>query len=288
MASSSPDRRESSASKAQPLLADDSPAPYGTSNNAIAPASTVGVDQRTSSSTTGFASVAARYPNTVAVVNPASGERSASTFVADSLNAILGPSRVLVLSKEVFANPSRLEDLILSYATTKSTPAGAGGGQHGTVIVAGGDGTIAFVMSVIDRLAEQQQQRATLPPPPQPPLMMTEQRAADELLNDLLCPASPPTTPGVQPQLPNSPTASSFPVMTMPAVAALAMGTGNDFSNFCGYGAGYTRHPCCCLCVCMTNHVQTIVDRLVASPAVPFDRWEATITSSLDAHEVQK
>lgn len=75
--------------------------------------------------------------NVVALVNPKSGERASAVFLFDELNRIL-PGRVIDLST-CFEDQSAAIACIESHAV------------RGTVIVAGGDGTVSWGMDIVDR-----------------------------------------------------------------------------------------------------------------------------------------
>lgn len=189
----------------------------------------------------------ARYPHTVAIVNPLSGERSAAEFVYQSLCDDLGPNRVLKLSKEIFQDPRSIR-LLIQRAVRRD-------GIRGTVVVSGGDGTVAFIMSQIDVLAEANGVDGIV--------VVDGVGALTPLADD---------------------DGSSPPPPMMPAVAVLALGTGNDFSNCMGFGNGYTKHKVCCMCVCCVNHVNSLLDAVTSAPASPFDRWVASITPFSDSN----
>lgn len=200
-----------------------------------------------------------RYPYTVAIVNPLSGERSAAEFVYQCLCDDLGPRRVLKLNRDLFRDPAPIQKLIATAIRRDGT--------RGTVVVSGGDGTVAFVMSQIDKLAIA--------------------HAVDAIV----------VVDGIGAVSPSASSHSGVdggedggnhrlsPHM-MPAVAVLALGTGNDFSNCMGFGNGYTKHKLCCMCVCCVNHVESILAQVVAAPACPFDRWVATITPQVPTSSV--
>ena len=200
-------------------------------------------------------------------MNPASGERSAAQFVFDCLCEELGPDRVLRLDGAVFRNPAPIRLLVKALRSD---------GERGTVLVSGGDGTVAFVMSQLDAIAEQYGVRGSSgegrgedgEDAPQTP--EARQEEDERLLGMHKSPPLRPTDAAAPPQ-------QRQPSVLMPAVGVLALGTGNDFSNCMGFGNGYTKRPCCCLCVCCVNRVSSIVKDIVQSPAIAFDRWIATI-----------
>jgi diacylglycerol kinase (ATP) len=74
----------------------------------------------------------------VALVNPKSGERSSADFLFQQLKDILA-GRVVDLS-QCFQDRTPALDMIRNHA------------QGGTVIVAGGDGTVSFAMDIVDEL----------------------------------------------------------------------------------------------------------------------------------------
>jgi hypothetical protein len=189
-----------------------------------------------------------RYPYTVAIVNPLSGERSAAEYVFQSLCDDLGPHRVLKLSREIFQDPRAIR-LLIERAVRRD-------GMRGTVVVSGGDGTVAFVMSQIDVLAEA--------------------NGMDSIVVvDGVGALSPVAADDVE---------EGNGLLMMPAVAVLALGTGNDFSNCMGFGNGYTKHKVCCMCVCCVNHVNSLLDAVTSAPATPFDRWVASIVPFSDSN----
>lgn len=75
---------------------------------------------------------------TIALVNPKSGERASAAFLVEELNRLL-PNRVVDLS-QCFADQTAALDVIRQYAL------------GGTVLVAGGDGTVSFGMDIVDQL----------------------------------------------------------------------------------------------------------------------------------------
>lgn len=135
--------------------------------------------------------------------------------------------------------------------------------DRGTVVVAGGDGTVCFIMSVVDTVRDELEA-----------LVATERKVkVREAVQSLIA-------NGSSVSMPLTITVRS-PVI--PAIGVIAMGTGNDLSNSLGYGLGYTKYPappCCCLCCDACVHVvKDILDSLVLKAvAVPFDRWQVSVT----------
>jgi len=75
----------------------------------------------------------------VALVNSKSGERSSADFLVNNLKASLGHDRLVDLST-CFLDQSKAVDLIRNHAV------------DGVVIVGGGDGTVSWVMDLVDRI----------------------------------------------------------------------------------------------------------------------------------------
>lgn len=94
----------------------------------------------------------------LAVVNPLSGERRAAEGLTNSLLSVLGEQRVMKLSASVFRD-SRPIGLRIAEGVQRvvaSRPADAFDGSTNerrmSLVVAGGDGTVSFVMGIIETL----------------------------------------------------------------------------------------------------------------------------------------
>ncbi|EKF26080.1 diacylglycerol kinase, putative [Trypanosoma cruzi marinkellei] len=208
------------------------------------------------------------YEYVLCILNPGSGERGAAEHVLDSMRAVIGADRVVTLDAALFANPTPILEAIRRHAVRsicqdrkKSTLMGVtdggksgtdtcGDGVHGqelerrgTVIVCGGDGTVSFVMEQLDAVRD-----------------MMQRMEADSVE------AGAGTKDGVV-----------KPRFLLPAVAVLALGTGNDYSNCVGFGNGYSRHKLSCFCCCMENAIEPIIRNVLSAPAVPFDRWKVQL-----------
>lgn len=232
------------------------------------------------------------YEYVLGVVNPTSGECGAARHVLRSMRAVLGPERVVVLDGPLFADPAPLREAIRHcavcfhreedgsdhddhHATPEATiDGGVGGvsensngvtrnekssdgkserrGPRGTIIVAGGDGTVAFVAGQLDVV------RAML--------------AREDGVTCSQGGEKGGTRNGNFGDVPKRP-------FILPAVAVLALGTGNDFSNSLGFGLGYSQSMAERLCCggCAKDSVEPIIKRIVSAPAVPFDRWTARL-----------
>ena len=233
-----------------------------------------------------------RHPNLLlAVVNPLSGERSAAAAVHDSFVASLGAERVIRLDGAIFKDPSglkaRLQQAAQSHSArfSRTSPSGGAGGSQaeplspgvrrkGTVLVAGGDGTVAFVMNIVQdafatAVGDDDTARGGMDD-------------VDDTLAHLLATGAASTSGS--PDRVGSPVAERDAAAAradaeeaVPAVAVFPMGTGNDLSFTLGFGLGFTRNHCCAACVCLPQDIDAIVDATLAAPMVRFDRWEATV-----------
>lgn len=192
----------------------------------------------------------------LAVVNPLSGERGAVKHLLRELCAVLGKERVHVLNAETFAHPETLGQHILDTAlfprypppsssssnekkkkedNASSTPVSGGGRSdvRGTVVVAGGDGTISFVYGVLGRLMA-----AALPSLHLPSSSSSSSRAVDAV-----------ERPTDEEERGSGTAASGYSVPPpppgavgwyLPALSPIPLGTGNDYANCMGFGAHYS------------------------------------------------
>ncbi|EAN96473.1 putative diacylglycerol kinase [Trypanosoma cruzi] len=208
------------------------------------------------------------YEYVLCIVNPGSGERGVAEHVLDSVRAVIGADRVVTLDAALFADPTPLLEAICRHAVrsisqerkkSTLTRVTAGGNsdadargdgvysrgleRRGTVIVCGGDGTVSFVMEQLDAVRDMMQRTET-------GSFEAGARARDGALK---------------------------PRFVLPAVAVLAIGTGNDYSNCVGFGNGYSRHKLSCLCCCMENAIEPLIRNVVSAPAIPFDRWRVQL-----------
>lgn len=197
---------------------------------------------------------------TCAIVNTASGERHALRSLLRGLRSELGEARVIILTPEIFKDPTWLKEQIVSltaYIPPASSPlAQPSGGPgkkrsvllegvdavRGTVLVAGGDGTVSFVYSQLGEMARAAKQNRSGPSP------------------------------------------------LLPALATIPLGTGNDYSNSMGFGKGYTSNggttsggklQCSCEDVLQ-------LERMCTAPCVAFDRWRVTCIPLVKAQVCQK
>ncbi|ESL10104.1 hypothetical protein TRSC58_02167 [Trypanosoma rangeli SC58] len=207
------------------------------------------------------------YEYVFGVVNPSSGETGVVKYVLHSMRELLGADRVMTLDATLFANPAPLVKAICNYAVhfvchvsnstvmkgdiegSKNAAAAAAaarsGGRgtelerRGTVLVCGGDGTVAFIMEQLDAVYDVIKSAA----------IKSRGTGMGDLKRRLL----------------------------LPAVAVLALGTGNDYSNCMGFGSGYLHHKLSGLCCCMENTIEPLVRHAITAPAIPFDRWTARL-----------
>lgn len=206
------------------------------------------------------------YTHILAIINPSSGERAATEAVRTGLCAEIGHARVVVLSSEVFANPSGLRQLVKEYAVMFS-PDGGGDrsvGERGTVVVSGGDGTIAFAMQQIQIVTEELQQEFSLLWHPDMDPGTSEQDTADGVdASD--CEV---TTGSANPHR---------PFYVMPSLAPIPLGTGNDYSNYVGFGSGFSHYKGGGWCFCCETDVAALLQETVSAPSVRLDRWAVDV-----------
>jgi hypothetical protein len=187
-----------------------------------------------------------------AVVNPMSGERAAAAGMANAVTARLGADRVILLDSAAFADPVGLGRRIRAVVGKFPSPAAATDRREATgidaagpapiappkpttsILVAGGDGTVSFVMSVLDAAFD----------------------------------AAPAGAAHV----------------AKPAVAVLAMGTGNDLSISLGFGGGFTANSGCWCCCCCPRSIDRLLSAALAAPLVAMDRWEVVVTRPTRPH----
>lgn len=114
---------------------------------------------------------------TAVVVNKGSGEQSSTAALIAQLQSDIGAERVYILNKETFENPALLADFIKAkalIADDEQSDANPMTCPRGTVVVAGGDGTVSFVYQVLGKISEdlnesdhsqfaEQQQRWVMP-----------------------------------------------------------------------------------------------------------------------------
>ncbi|ORC89880.1 diacylglycerol kinase, partial [Trypanosoma theileri] len=243
------------------------------------------------------------------VVNPASGECNAAQYVLRSMRMLLGGDRVIILEDSLFANPAPLHEAIRNHAvrfirdgnTTRGTTTGningnsnsnnsgssssdnhkkknhnninnnnnnnnrngtinigssrnvfSGVEKRGTIIVSGGDGTVSFVMEQLDVVRDLIEKS-----------ILTSKEEEEE---------SEPYQTGLM----NGRGGMGMQFI-LPAVAVLALGTGNDYSNCVGFGGGYTQYKVSGLCCCVENPIEPLIRDAISAPAVPFDRWVAQL-----------
>ncbi|KAG5482058.1 hypothetical protein LSCM1_05773 [Leishmania martiniquensis] len=208
--------------------------------------------------------VEASYNYVAAFINPNSGETSLADVVLSSLRDELGTRRVMVLRGEVFADPGPLRLLIKQQAVVYHAPGQPRRQQRGTVVVCGGDGTVSFLMTQLD---------------------LVRRELEDEFHSFL-------TVSQQQQHGDNTVSAASrfrdepvHPYFTMPALAPLPLGTGNDYSNCVGFGCSFSPSGngwcgLCALCGCGADagtQVAAALRNAVTAPCVSFDRWEVSL-----------
>lgn len=143
---------------------------------------------------------------------------------------------------------------------------------RGTVIVAGGDGTVSFLMDQIELAREELLEELGLAEIVKAHYDDDEnfvRLRRDEVARGSDDDADDDDSDGeVKLQL------RFRNYFRMPAVAPLPLGTGNDYAHCVGFGSGFTRHKgggwACCL---GESDVAPLLESLVRAPAVPFDRW---------------
>ncbi|CBH13558.1 hypothetical protein, conserved [Trypanosoma brucei gambiense DAL972] len=190
------------------------------------------------------------YQYVLAIVNPLAGETGTSGYITENLVSFFGEERVVLLNKDLFADPAPLHEAIRKYAVrymsdeeeeeeeTKGTevdvrlPTDAVD-DRGTVFVSGGDGTVSYIMDQMDAVRE-----------------IVEKEVGNNARGE--------ATPRGKP--------------IFPALAVLAFGTGNDFSNCVGFGRGYSRGGKCGP-LCKEDLIEHYVQKALTARSTPFDRW---------------
>ncbi|AYU77713.1 putative diacylglycerol kinase [Leishmania infantum JPCM5] len=211
--------------------------------------------------------VEATYHYVVALINLGSGETGVGEVVLGALRDELGTKRVMTLRGEVFMNPAPLRLLIKRQAVIYHTLGRPPCQQRGTVVVCGGDGTVSFIMTQLDlvrrELEDEFQPFLTASQVQQVQLHRENSAFVTSSLRDKLV----------------------HPYFTMPALAPLPLGTGNDYSNCVGFGYAFASSRSdwrrfCALCGCGVDagaQVATALCDAVTAPCVSFDRWEASL-----------
>ncbi|KPI82938.1 putative diacylglycerol kinase [Leptomonas seymouri] len=208
----------------------------------------------------------------LAIMNPASGETGISQVVLAGLRDELGVKRVLMLTGELFADPAPIHLLIKEQAVIYHPRGQPRRQQRGTVVVCGGDGTMSFMMtqmSLIQRELEAEFQ----------PFLTAEEQEQEQARQS-----------GARSALGrcqyDSTSEIAHPYFTIPALAPLPLGTGNDYSNCVGFGSGFSPSgSCCCaglwaLSGCGDGGESQVAAALmsaVSAPCVTFDRWEVSL-----------
>lgn len=201
-------------------------------------------------------------PYALAVVNPFSGQRGAVKKLLRELHTALGKERVYLLNASTFAHPELLAERILQFAvmplssscssrkkrgmneeehlreTTMAQTGGARGKEkrekewtnppqkqpsRGTVVVAGGDGTISFVYSVLGKLV--------VPALGGPRSHRSRSRETR---------TSPRSSSAVERRPPAEEKSEMEWEGMLPALSVIPLGTGNDYANCMGFGAHYS------------------------------------------------
>lgn len=174
----------------------------------------------------------------LAVVNTLSGERKAINDLLKMLESELGADRVVSLNKDMFRDTTALERRIRD--CTFCPVSSAAPHVRGTVIVAGGDGTVSFIYQILGKMSVRMQQRA-----------------GDNNID-----------------ISSGSSFSSGTSWLLPGLAVIPLGTGNDYSNCMGFGTGFTaseKSGCGC---CASDH--TPLKDLTSAPCYVFDRWRVT------------
>lgn len=150
---------------------------------------------------------------------------------------------------------------------------------RGTVVVAGGDGTVSFMMGQLLLTREAVEAELRLILRPGVPLRgdgTTGNRRSGA--NPSIRTGDGGVAAGPHPAL----SLHGYAYLLNPrryftpsAIAPIAMGTGNDYSNCVGFGSGFTQYRGSGLCCCCDRDVDDLLTRLVTAPSVPFDRWTA-------------
>ncbi|CAJ1021188.1 Diacylglycerol kinase catalytic domain [Leishmania shawi] len=206
------------------------------------------------------------YHYMAAFINLDSGETGIGQAVLDSLRDVLGAKRVMVLCGEVFTNPASLRLLIKQQAVIYHSPGRSPRQRRGTVVAAGGDGTVSFLMTQLDLV------RRELEAEFQPFLISSRQEVQLNSDNSVFSTSSVCDV-------------TLHPYFTMPALAPLPLGTGNDYSNCVGFGCGFSpiAKGWCglgALCKCSGDadaQVAVALSDAAKAPCVSFDRWEASL-----------
>lgn len=214
--------------------------------------------------------VEASYHYVCAFINPGSGETGVAQVVLGGLRDELGKKRVMTLREEVFMNPSSLRLLIKQQAVIYHVPGRPMRQQRGTVVVCGGDGTMSFLMTQLDLV------RRELEAEFQPFVTMAQQEEMQQRRDSY---GSSASAPGGVRDVPR------HPYFTVPALAPLPLGTGNDYSNCVGFGDGFSPSGngwcgLCDLCGCAGDAGAQVAAALcdaVTAPCVSFDRWEVSL-----------
>ncbi|CAD2219465.1 Diacylglycerol kinase catalytic domain containing protein, putative [Angomonas deanei] len=101
------------------------------------------------------------YNYVVGIVNPFSGENSAAKTVIQRMADEFFENRVLKIEKAIFADPTALREFIKIHAVIYHHDSNShhemNSHKRGTVIVSGGDGTIAFVMGQLELVRQELQ-----------------------------------------------------------------------------------------------------------------------------------
>ncbi|KAG5508837.1 hypothetical protein JKF63_05339 [Porcisia hertigi] len=211
--------------------------------------------------------VEASYHYTVAFLNPGSGETGVAHVMLDALRDELGTKRVMTLCGEVFANPATLRLLIKEQAVIYHPPGQPPRQQRGTVVACGGDGTVSFLLKQLDLVRTELELEFE-------PITTRSQQETTPLHRERSHSATSRLLKEVK-----------HPFFTMPALAPLPLGTGNDFSNCTGFGCQLSLNGngwcgLCSLLRCESEadvQVAEALRKAVTAPSVSFDRWEVSL-----------
>ncbi|CBZ25311.1 conserved hypothetical protein [Leishmania mexicana MHOM/GT/2001/U1103] len=212
--------------------------------------------------------VEATYHYVVAFINLGSGETGMGEEVLGALRDELGTKRVMTLRGEAFMNPAPLRLLIKRQAVIYHTPDRPPCQQRGTVVGCGGDGTVSFIMAQLDLVRRELEEEF------QPFLTASQVQQVQQRHRE----KSAFATSSLRDE-------QVHPYFTMPALAPLPLGTGNDYSNCMGFGDAFSSSRSawcglCTLCGCGSEagaQVATALCDAVTAPCVNFDRWEASL-----------
>ncbi|CCW64654.1 unnamed protein product [Phytomonas sp. EM1] len=236
----------------------------------------------------------------LAFINGESGEKNTSSIVHRSLITELGVEYVVLLSKDMFANPRSLRQRIKEQSVVyhpekinvrERTLVGnvsqtyeddeKSSSYRGTIVISGGDGTISFIMDQVQLVGEELEKEFGL----EMRASSSEQWEVDSLTtcDHEECTMNTHHATGIQKQTPNRDKVScemschslARELFTLPAIAVIPMGTGNDFSNCLGFGSGLKINDVSLCCYGCDSTVIKLLQEATSSECIAFDRWLA-------------